>query len=126
KRAGGDKVPLRPKVQFLTVILCEKSHAVSRMCSAQYGARKHRARAKERDKMDWKPKGGNRPTDHDLEVAVFEGPCAWHGGRNPSGGNVVLGVVGLHSRLVLDPLIVLDELGSDAIRQIGRHMIEHA
>ncbi len=29
---------------------------------------------KEGDKMDWKPKGGNRPTDHDLEVAIFEAP----------------------------------------------------
>jgi hypothetical protein len=28
----------------------------------------------EGEKMDWKPKGSNRPTDHELEVAIFEAP----------------------------------------------------
>jgi len=36
----------------------------------------------------------------------------------------MLDIVGLHSRLVLNSLIVLQELGCDAVDQVGGHMIE--
>ena len=36
----------------------------------------------------------------------------------------MLGVVSLDVRIILNTLIVLDELGRDAIGQVGRHMIE--
>jgi hypothetical protein len=38
----------------------------------------------------------------------------------------MLGIVGLDARIVLNPLIVLHELGRHAIGQIGRHMIEYS
>ena len=41
-----------------------------------------------------------------------------------SAGNTMLGVVRLDARVVLNPLIVLDQLGRDAIGQVGRHMIK--
>jgi hypothetical protein len=36
----------------------------------------------------------------------------------------MLRIVGLDARVVLNPLIVLNELGCDAIGQVGRDMIE--
>jgi hypothetical protein len=36
----------------------------------------------------------------------------------------MLGVVCLDARVVLNALIVLDQLGRDAIGQLGRHMIK--
>ena len=36
----------------------------------------------------------------------------------------MLGVVSLDARIILNTLIVLDELGRDAIGQVGRHMIK--
>ena len=41
-----------------------------------------------------------------------------------SAGNTMLGVVSLDARIILETLVVLDELGRDAIGQVGRHMIE--
>lgn len=41
-----------------------------------------------------------------------------------SAGNTMLGVVSLDARIILNTLIVLDELGRDAIGQVGRHMIK--
>ena len=38
--------------------------------------------------------------------------------------NTMLGVVGLNARVVLNPLVVLDQLGGDTIGQVGRHTIE--
>ena len=43
---------------------------------------------------------------------------------NSSAGNTMLGIVCLDARVVLNPLIVLDQLGRDAIGQVGRHVIE--
>ena len=43
-----------------------------------------------------------------------------------STANTMLCIVRLDARVVLDPLIMLDQLGRDAIGQVGRHMIEHA
>ena len=34
------------------------------------------------------------------------------------------GIVGFHSRLILNSLVVLQELGSDMVDQVGRHMVE--
>jgi len=36
----------------------------------------------------------------------------------------MLGVVCPNARVVLNPLVVLDQPGRDAIGQVGRHMIE--
>ena len=36
----------------------------------------------------------------------------------------MLRIVGFDARVVPNPLIVFDELGCDAIGQVGRHMIE--
>ena len=44
----------------------------------------------------------------------------------PSSVNTVLGVVGLDTWITLNPLIVLDELGCDTIREVGRHIVECA
>ena len=41
-----------------------------------------------------------------------------------SARKTVLGVIGFHTRVVLNPLIVLNQLGRDAIGQVSRHMIE--
>jgi hypothetical protein len=41
-----------------------------------------------------------------------------------SAGDTILGVVGLDAGVVLHPLIALDQLGRDAIGQVGRNMIE--
>ena len=41
-----------------------------------------------------------------------------------SAANTMLGVVGLDASVVLNPLVVLDQLGRDAIGQVSRHMIE--
>jgi hypothetical protein len=38
----------------------------------------------------------------------------------------MLGIVRLDARVVLHPLIVLDQFGRDAIGQVGRHMIERS
>jgi hypothetical protein len=58
------KVQVLTKVQFLTVMGCEKTIMPIRLGSE----------TRQGEKMDWKPKGSNRPTDHDLEVAIFEAP----------------------------------------------------
>src|SRR5271157_5368966 len=41
-----------------------------------------------------------------------------------SARNTMLGIVCLDARVVLNPLIMLDQLGRDAIGQVGRYMIE--
>ena len=38
----------------------------------------------------------------------------------------MLGVVSLDARIILETLVVLDELGRDAIGQVGRHMARRA
>ena len=38
----------------------------------------------------------------------------------------MLGVVCLDARVILNTLVVLDELGRDAIGQVGRHMIKNS
>ena len=46
--------------------------------------------------------------------------------KHPSAGITMLGIVCLDARLVLNPLIMLNEFRCDAIWQIGRHMIEYS
>jgi hypothetical protein len=41
-----------------------------------------------------------------------------------SASDTMLGIVGLNARVVLNPLVVLDQLGRDAIRQVSGHVIK--
>jgi hypothetical protein len=61
-----------------------------------------------------------------MMTALFQG-CFRRGDtvrEAASAGNTMLGIVSLNARVVLNPLIVLDQLGCDAIGQVGRQMIE--
>jgi hypothetical protein len=68
-------MPLRPKVQFLAMRGCERKHDVSPLGRSRKTDGVEAQKGDERgERMDWRPKGGNTPTDHDLEIAIFEAP----------------------------------------------------
>jgi hypothetical protein len=46
--------------------------------------------------------------------------------KSGSAGDTMPGVVRLDARIVPNALVVLDQLGRDAIGQVGRHMIENS